>query len=107
MVSRVSSWVGVAALAFGAALSGCGSAGSKSAPAGAVTEKGQHGVYFLVSLPKPTGGTIRSSDGQIACGSAGTACGPARYDWTATATLTAQADAGYTFFGWAGDCGGQ
>jgi hypothetical protein len=68
------------------------------------------GVYFVVSVERPVGGTVRSSDGKIACGTAGgpaTRCGNALFPWTGTATLTADADEGWMFAGWGGDCSGN
>lgn len=60
------------------------------------------GVYFLVSVNRPVGGTITSDDGRIRCGTApdANACGPVEYGWDATATLTAVADPGFMFLGW-------
>ncbi|WP_248341018.1 CxxxxCH/CxxCH domain c-type cytochrome [Anaeromyxobacter paludicola] len=87
------------------AVAACG--GSSSRSAGTGTAKGQAGLYFLVNVSRPVNGTITSDDGQLRCGPAGgadDACGPARYDWSATATLTATPAPGMTFGAWAGDC---
>ena len=84
----------------------CGRGGAKSAVA---ARAGSYGQSYLVSVSRPTGGTITSADGQIYCGTAPAAnqCGPATYAWGATATLTATPDAGFMFGTWAGDCGGR
>lgn len=97
--------VGLASLA--ALVSACGSAGPGSGGKG--DQEGTAGDVFLVNVSRPTDGTIRSTDGQIECGTAPSAsrCGPASYAWAATATLTAIPDTGKMFGTWAGDCVGR
>lgn len=87
-------------IAVVAALVGCGSGGNTAASGGA---KGDAGAYFDVTVFRVAEGTITSQDGQIRCGTGGTAC-KGRYAWTAQAVLTATPDEGYTFGTWAGDC---
>jgi uncharacterized repeat protein (TIGR02543 family) len=67
------------------------------------------GVYFLVTVSRPTGGVVVSADHQILCGSAAyaTACGPALYRWEQVATLSVVAEPEARFVGWAGDCSGS
>jgi predicted CxxxxCH...CXXCH cytochrome family protein len=68
------------------------------------------GVYYYVNVSRPVGGTIRSTDGKINCGTVGGpngTCGQARYLWTETATLTAIPDGTMYFQSWAGDCSGS
>jgi alpha-tubulin suppressor-like RCC1 family protein len=95
-------------LAVLVALTGCGSS-KTSAPETSTGNKGQFGVFYLVSLPRPVGGTIHSADGKVNCGTAAGAnnCGPVSYLWEEKVTLEATADAGYTFYSWAGDCFGS
>lgn len=67
------------------------------------------GTYFIVSVEQPFGGSIRSADSRIDCGTPGglaSRCGFALWRWGETATLTAVADAGYRFVSWGGDCVG-
>jgi hypothetical protein len=64
------------------------------------------GVYFFVTVARPAGGTISSSDGTLHCGSGGSICGPAHFPWNGQVTLVATPDAGNTRVGWAGDCSG-
>jgi len=73
---------------------------------GTTVEKGMLGVYYYVNVSRPTGGTIRSADLRINCGTAGTptGCVQARYAWSETASLTAVPDAGQYFQSWAADC---
>jgi hypothetical protein len=66
-------------------------------------------TYFVVSVDQPTGGTIRSADSKIDCGTAGGAaakCAATLYPWNGTATLTAVADPAWEFTAWTGDCAG-
>lgn len=91
-------------------ITACSGGSQKDAPTGESGFKGQYGVYYLVSLSRPSGGTIRSTDGQLDCGTLGgaaNACGPARFDWNVTASLTATPDTGKVFQSWAGDCLGS
>jgi len=74
------------------------------------TKQGQLGVFYIVNVSRPVGGTITSADGQINCGLPSTgkdACGPATYSWNVTATLTAVPNAGQVLMSWAGDCTGS
>jgi predicted CxxxxCH...CXXCH cytochrome family protein len=85
--------------------------GNKPTPAAGSTgeQKGQYGVFYFVSVSRPVGGTIRSADGKIDCGTAGgtaNACAPASYLWLEPATLSAITDDGQFFQAWAGDCSG-
>jgi predicted CxxxxCH...CXXCH cytochrome family protein len=95
-------WFAAALVATLAGALGC-SGPPPDSPA-AVQQPGVVGVYFLVSVYRPTGGRIVSTDGQIDCGTGSTRCGPAQYAWTATATLNAVPDPGKMFGTWAGDC---
>jgi hypothetical protein len=69
---------------------------------------------WYVHVERSAGGTITSSDGLVACGAGGGACGDVQ-GWTqypastASVTLTATADAarGFTFLQWAGACSGS
>jgi predicted CxxxxCH...CXXCH cytochrome family protein len=61
-------------------------------------------VYFDVTVSRPEGGTITSNDGQIRCGSGGSACF-GRYAWSAQVVLAATPDPGWMLGTWAGDCG--
>lgn len=83
----------------------CGGGGAT----GSAARPGQTGTSYLVQVSRPTGGTITSSDGRIACGAApaASACGPVSYAWGVEATLTATADPGFMFGTWAGDCSGR
>ncbi len=97
------------ACAAGVVLAGCGSQRSAD-PSGQAQEKGTYGVNYVVNVSRPIGGTIRSSDGKVDCGTAGgtaNACGPVTYAWNETATFTATADGGYRFLAWAADCTGS
>ncbi|MEI6226835.1 MAG: CxxxxCH/CxxCH domain-containing protein [Deltaproteobacteria bacterium] len=96
-----------------AALTSCGGQKAPEASStGTGEKKGVFGVYYLVNVSRPVGGTINSGDGKIDCGTVvgvHDLCGPARYEWTKTATLSAIPDAGSAadpifFQSWAGDC---
>jgi len=96
----------LSAAALVAILAACGRSGptaSSSARPGVV------GTSYLVTVYRPTGGTVTSADGRIRCGSAAadTLCGPVSYPWADTAALTATPDAGMMFGMWAGDCSGR
>ena len=66
---------------------------------------------FAVTVQRPAGGTITSSDGRINCGTPGgtaNACGPQIYRQAqGLITLTATPDPGYRLRTWAGDCAGD
>jgi predicted CxxxxCH...CXXCH cytochrome family protein len=65
------------------------------------------GVFYVVNVSRPVGGTIDSADGKIHCGTAGgTAndCGPASWLWSDKASFTVTPDADNYFQSWAGDC---
>jgi len=51
-----------------ALVAACG--GPAPSPAKTTTgeQKGQYGVFYYVNVSRPVGGTIRSTDGQINCG---------------------------------------
>jgi hypothetical protein len=87
--------------------------------------KGVFGQNFYVNLfATPVGGTIVSSDNRINCGAQSVTvvgdaynytyygsganlsnkCGQFLYQWTDVVTLTATAQGGNAFGGWAGDC---
>jgi hypothetical protein len=106
-VNRTRYGLSLAAAALVVAHSACSPSGS-SKPA-ANSRPGTVGQSFLVTVYPPTGGTVTSADGQIACGSASgaTRCGPASYPWGETVALTATPDAGMMFGMWAGDCSGR
>jgi hypothetical protein len=96
----------IRAFAALAVLAGCGG----SAPGtGAGARAGATGTTFLVTVVRPSRGTVISVDGQIDCGPApaARACGPAAYDWNTVAELVATPDAGSMFGTWAGDCTGR
>ena len=87
-------------------VAGCfqGSSSKKSAQS---DKKGQLGVFYVVNVSRPVGGTITSADGQLNCGppnSGKDSCGPATYSWNVTATLNAVANPDMIFMTWAGDC---
>lgn len=66
------------------------------------------GVYFVVTIDRPVGGTVRA-DTRIDCGTAGstsTRCGNALYPWNGSVTLTATPDDAYVFQEWTGACAG-
>jgi predicted CxxxxCH...CXXCH cytochrome family protein len=95
-------------------LAACGGQKSPEPSTATDEQKGQYGISYYVNVSRPSGGAIRSGDGKIDCGTAGgvttTLCGPARYDWTQAATLSAYPDASsatdpFYFQSWAGDCG--
>jgi hypothetical protein len=69
----------------------------------AVAGPSRVGSVYGVSVYRPTGGNVISDDGQILCGTRGTACS-AFYAWNVTAVLQAIPDPGYGFATWAGDC---
>jgi predicted CxxxxCH...CXXCH cytochrome family protein len=96
-------------LAVCLAVAACGGEKAPAEPSGTNVEKGMLGVYYYVNVSRPTGGTIRSADGKINCGTAGTptGCAQARYQWSETASLTAVPDAGQYFQSWAADCSGS
>ena len=93
-----------------AVLSAACSGTSKSPQSGAAPGEstGTFGVFYIVNLSRPVGGTIAStSDGKINCGPVGStasACGPAMYLWADQASFRAIPDAGQAFQSWAGDC---
>jgi hypothetical protein len=62
----------------------------------------------MVTVLRPSGGTVTSSDGKINCGPASTAttCAGA-WAWNETATLVATPSAGMMLGTWAGDCFGR
>jgi predicted CxxxxCH...CXXCH cytochrome family protein len=94
-----------------ALVAACG--GNAPTPASVTTGemKGSYGVFYYVSVSRPVGGTIRSTDDKINCGTAGgpnNLCAPARYSWAETASLTAIPDTTDLYFqSWAGDCSGS
>lgn len=100
----------LAALAMAAVvIAGCG--GNTPTPAGTTGGelKGKFGVFYVVNVSRPVGGTIRSTDGLIDCGPVtGTKnlCGPVSYDWDHPIALSATADVGQYFQTWAADCSG-
>jgi predicted CxxxxCH...CXXCH cytochrome family protein len=99
----------VAVLAAAVAVAACGGNVPSPTSATAGQQKGQYGVSYFVTVSRPVGGTITSgTDGKIDCGAVGThdLCGPASFDWGATAVLSAKADTGQYFQSWAGDCSG-
>ena len=60
-------------------------------------------VYTLTIAPVPAGGTVTGHG--LTCGTGGAACA-VTFGSATTAALTAAPEAGYTFAGWAGACGG-
>jgi hypothetical protein len=70
-----------------------GTAGRKPAP--------QSIQWWVLTITKPTGGTILGEN--IKCGAEGSDCG-ARYPGGYAVTLRHQAEAGYTFSAFTGDC---
>jgi hypothetical protein len=92
----------------------CG--GNAPTPASVTTGemKGKYGVFYYVNVSRPVGGTINSGDGKIDCGTVvgevHDLCGPALYNWTDKASLTAipdtTTDPKFYFQSWAGDCSG-
>ncbi len=95
-------------LAAGLGLSACSGRSPSEAATSSGGKKGQYGVSFYVNVSRPTGGTIRSADGKINCGTPGGpngACAPVAYGWAETVTLMAIPDAGQYFQNWAADCG--
>jgi predicted CxxxxCH...CXXCH cytochrome family protein len=87
---------------------GCGG-GAPSPELDSIQAKGQFGVFYLVTVFRPSNGFVTSQapDARINCGPAGSgrdACGPARYEWTEVATLVATPLPGFGFQSWAGDC---
>jgi hypothetical protein len=91
----------------------CG--GNAPTPASVTTGemKGKYGVFYYVNVSRPVGGTINSGDGKIDCGTVvgvHDLCGPALYNWTDKASLTAipdtTTDPTFYFQSWAGDCSG-
>ena len=93
-----------------ALVAACGGNAPSPASVTAGEMKGKFGVFYYVSVSRPVGGTIRSTDGKINCGTAGgpnNLCTPAVYNWTETASLTAIPDTTDLYFqSWAGDCSG-
>ena len=85
----------------GVVQAGCGASGRDG---GTEAAPGQAGTEFQVLVHRPSGGTVRSMDGRIACGTAGTACGPVSFPWSTVVTLTAEPDGGNMLGTWAGDC---
>ncbi len=81
---------------------GCG----ESKPSSTGGRAGTVGTSYVVTVLRPTGGTITSSPSGINCGTAGTACGPMSFPWATTVTLTATPDVGNMLGTWAGDCSG-
>jgi predicted CxxxxCH...CXXCH cytochrome family protein len=88
----------------------CG--GNAPTPASVTTGemKGKYGAFYYVNVSRPVGGTINSGDGKIDCGTVvgvHDLCGPALYNWTEKAYLTATPDTTALYFqSWAGDCSG-
>ena len=103
-------YLGSCALAIATlGLAACGGqkTAQESPSEGTSEQKGKLGVYYYVSVSRPVGGTIRSSDGRINCGTlAGPdqLCAPVSFAWTARAELTAIPDSGQYFQSWAADC---
>ena len=64
---------------------------------------GVFGSFTLAISPKPTGGVV--TGGGLACGTGGTACS-VTFASSTSVTLTAAADASYSFTGWGGACSG-
>ncbi len=90
------------------AVAGCG--GGTPTPVGGSTseQKGKFGVFYLVSVARPVGGTIKTADGRLDCGTVGSGhdlCSAVSFDWGVQAVLSAYPDAGVFFQSWAGDCG--
>jgi predicted CxxxxCH...CXXCH cytochrome family protein len=93
------------ALSLCLAVVACGGQKAPAEPSGSPGEqKGQYGLFYIVSVSRPVGGTVRSLDGKINCGTAGGLCAPAMYLWLEEAKLEAIPDAGMYFQAWAGDC---
>jgi predicted CxxxxCH...CXXCH cytochrome family protein len=64
-------------------------------------------LTYAVAVSRPVGGTIRSADGKIDCGTVGGSfnkCEAATYAWTDKVVLSAIPDANQFFISWAGDC---
>ncbi len=98
----------VVSAALTATVAACG--GNAPTPVGGDSgaQKGKFGVFYLVSVARPVGGTIKTADGRLDCGTAGSGhdlCGPVSFDWGVPAVLSAYPDAGLLFQSWAGDCG--
>jgi len=115
-----------------AAVAGCSIRDPNLPSNGQGQSRGSHGISYTVNLFwPPIGGIITSSETpvpRISCGAAsmGTPtpdangvlqynpeyypganrCGHFVYQWNETPTLSATAQSGYTFSGWAGDCSG-
>ncbi|HET8723303.1 MAG TPA: CxxxxCH/CxxCH domain-containing protein [Anaeromyxobacteraceae bacterium] len=103
--------MGRASRAFVVAAAGllASACGNRPTPSGAAAteSKGLVGVHYVVNVSRPVGGTIRSADGRIECGTVGTGkdlCAPVSFPWASTAVLTATPDAGMVFVTWAADC---
>ena len=64
------------------------------------------GAYpdYTLSITSPANGSV-TSNGAVACGTAGTACAQT-FGAAATVALTAAPDSGYVFAGWTDDCRG-
>ena len=60
-------------------------------------------VYTLTIAPVPAGGTV--TGGGLTCGTGGSTCA-VTFGSATTATISAEAAAGYTFAGWGGACSG-
>jgi predicted CxxxxCH...CXXCH cytochrome family protein len=102
MKSNVSKGI---ALSLCLAFAACSGQKAPAEPSGSSGEqKGQYGLFYIVSVSRPVGGTVRSLDGKINCGTAGGLCAPAMYLWLEEAKLEAIPDTGMYFQAWAGDC---
>lgn len=106
MITRGYRRIVVAAVAALVVLvTGCGRT-KLSATGGA---SGTVGESYIVTVLRPTGGTVTAPNGVINCGTAPTSnvCGPVSLPWSQSLVLTATADPGNMFGTWAGDCTGR
>ena len=99
----------VASLALAVATLGLAACGGQKAAQGpaAGEQGGTFGQYYIVSVSRPVGGTIRSSDGRINCGTVGGGndlCAPVSFGWKVEAEITAIPDPELYFQSWAADC---
>jgi OmcA/MtrC family decaheme c-type cytochrome len=107
-MNRMSS-IGIALAACLGVVACAGEKAPAAAPDSSSEQKGQNGVFYVVNVSRPVGGTIRSDDGRIDCGTVGGSherCAPVIFLWSQPAVLSAIADTDQYFQSWAGDCAG-
>jgi hypothetical protein len=109
-VSRGSQSALLAGLCAAAVAAGC-TVGTPPQTGSDGSAQGVAGEYYYVTVVRPTGGTIVSTDDRVRCGVDGEQCGndknQTRYEWSQSVTFEAIPAPGFKFDGWAADCFGK